>query len=219
MTINLAKNRKIVCLAANLEDLHKGAEATYLNDELSAEDSLEFLKTAFPQIQKISLIYSASEKVAKELPILDAAANRRNIKLQKLMVQTLPELYTIGGAIAADSEAVFILKDHLIVSGIQTVAQQAAKRGIPVMTSDEGSVSGGGAFAIGVKEAQIGKQGAQMIKQVLGGVAPRDIPPQPLKGPFPLFINRQACGQQNIDVKALAQKAEILGYPIEYTVR
>lgn len=218
MTLNLAKDRNIVCLAAD-STLILSAEktqATALDDELSVADSISFLHSAFPHLKKISLLYSSSEKVAKEIPHLIEAAHSQGIEVQKLMVQNLAELYTISQAIASDSEAIFVLKDHLIVSGIQTVVQQAEKRGIPVMASDEGSIISGGAFAIGVKEASIGKQGAQIVKNILNGTPPQNIPPQTIKGPFPLFVNRSAYVKQGIDLESFIESVQKIGIPIHY---
>jgi putative tryptophan/tyrosine transport system substrate-binding protein len=168
MTLNIAPEQKILCLAADSSILQKSkqAQATALSDELSATDSLSFLHEAFPNIKKITLLYSSSEKVAKEIPIICEAAYSLKIEVQQLMVQSMGELYTISQAIASDSQAIFVLKDHLIVSGIQTVVQQARLRQIPVMTSDEGSVLAGAGFALGVKEASIGQQGALIAKAI-----------------------------------------------------
>jgi len=208
MTLSLAKDCEVVCLAADIE-----GKATCLKDQLSAEEALNFLHAAFPDIKKITLLYSSSEKIAAEIPKTLLAAKANGIEVQKLMVQSHSELYTAANAIANDSQAIFVLKDHLIVSGIQTVVAHAEKLKIPVMTSDEGSIIGGGAFAIGVKEADIGRQGAQMIQKIFGGAKERAV--QTMQGPFPLFVNRQACLKQGVDLPALEKAAMRLGYPVE----
>ena len=213
MTLSLAPHQKILCLAADsaLLTSNRQVQATALTDELSAADSLSFLHKAFPKINKITLLYSASEKVAKEVPLVRKAARGLGIEVQPLMVQNMGELYTVSKAIASDSQAIFILKDHLIVSGIQTVVQQAQICQIPVMSSDEGSVIAGAAFAIGVKEASIGQQGALLAKAILEGESPKNIPPQMMEGPFPLFVNRAACERQGIDLEAFYEKIEAAG--------
>lgn len=218
MTLNLAKDRNVVCLAADSKLLahSKNFRATALDDELSVREALSFLQTTFPNTRKISLIYSTSEKIAKEIPQVVEVAHSHGIEVQKLMVQNLGELYTMSQAIACDADAIFILKDHLIVSGIQTLAKQAEKRGIPVMTSDEGSVISGGAFAIGVKESSIGTQGARLAEKILNGTPPQNIPPQSMKGPFPLFVNRSACTKQHVDLQQLIESAQKNGIPIHY---
>lgn len=215
MAVHLGQQQKIVCLAADASVVSGPAQATCLSDELSVHDSIHFLHAVFPHVKKITLVYSSSEKVAKEIPQVIGACKSECIEVQPLMVQALPELYTIGQVIASDSQAVFVLKDHLVVSGIQTLVQQAEKRGIFVMTSDEGSVIAGGSFAIGVKEKEIGRQGAHLIEAILKGEEPSHIAPRAIRGPFPLFINRKSCQKLGIELKPFLEKAQQLGYPIE----
>lgn len=216
MALNIAPTQKILCLAADssLLKAEKNFQATALSDEIKAVDSLSFLHMALPDIKKITLLYSASEKVSKEIPLVCQAAAEFGIQVQRLMVQNMAELYTVSKAIASDSQAIFILKDHLVVSGIQSIVQQAKLNKIPIMTSDEGSVLGGAAFAIGVKEASIGKQGALIAKAILNGKLPKDIPPQIITAPFPVFINQEACKSQGIDVEAFCKKAETAGFTL-----
>lgn len=217
MALQTVPERKILCLAADsslLEDKKKTLQATGLSDELSAAESLSFFHRAFPEVRKITLLYSASEKVAKEVPLACQAAQHLGIEVQKLMVQTMGELYIVSRSISPDSQAIFILKDHLIVSGIQTVVQQAQARQIPIMTSDEGSVLGGASFAIGVPEASIGERGAVLAKAILEGTPPESIPPQKMGAPFPLFINRAACEKMGVNTEALCEKARSEEMPV-----
>lgn len=218
MTLNLAKDHKIVCLAANpsIISSDKSRKATVLDDTFSTKDSLSFLHTVFPEIKKISLVYSSSEKVSQEVSLVEEAAKLYGIEVQKLMVHSMSELYTISGAISQDSKAIFILKDHLVVSAVATLAKQAEKRGIFIMTSDEGSIASGGAFAIGIKESSIGIQGAKMVKTILQGTLPQDIAPQTLNGPFFLFMNPTSCVKQGIDLSSFTNQVEKMGLCIEY---
>lgn len=221
MTLNTAKGHKIVCLAANpsLIPSQKDTQATLLDDTFSVKDSLSFLHTTFPHIKKISLVYSSSEKVADEIPLLEESAHLYGIEIQKLMVHSLPELYTISQAISSDSQAIFILKDHLIVSAMPTLAKQAKQKGIFIMTSDEGSICSGGAFAIGIKESSIGTQGALIAKTILQGTLPQDITPQTINGPFFLFINPTSCSEQGIDLPSFIEHVKSLNMSIEYIER
>ena len=91
MTLNLAKDRKVLCLAANQSVIPVGQniKATVLDDTFSAKDSLSFLHNLFPNIKKISLIYSSSEKIAEEISSVDEAAKLYGIQVQKLMVHSI----------------------------------------------------------------------------------------------------------------------------------
>ena len=138
MTLNIAQDREVICLAADLATLplNHDRNATVLDDNLSPAATLSLCKTIMPDMKKLTLVYSSSEKVAKEVPQIQQSARQNGIKVQSLMVQNLSELYTISRSIDSDSNAIFVLKDHLVVSGIQTLVKQAEKKGfllLPLM--------------------------------------------------------------------------------------
>ena len=125
------------------------------------------------------------------------------------MVQNVADLYTVSSRIESDAQAIFILKDNLVASGISTLVQQANERKIPLITSDEGSNKNGGAFAIGVIEADIGRQGAKMAAELLmqGSVNGDRI--QNLRRIL-VFINKEACKSQGVDVNNVVNAAALL---------
>ena len=97
-----------------------------------------------------------------------------------------------------NTQSFIILKDHLIVSGINILKQEAFKRRIPIIASDEGSVISGATIAIGVQEKQIGVE--VMAKKILQGIEPKDIPFGDMKD-LTLFINLKSLVKQDILIK------------------
>ena len=152
--------------------------------------------------------------ISRAKKFLDSISKDKNINVQKMMIKDLPELYSVSKMIDDDSELLFILKDHMVVSGIQTLAQAAKQRQIPVVTSDEGSVIEGGAFALGVQEQDIGRGGAKMALSVLDGQVPSDMPIQVMEA-LSIFYNPKACRAQGIDVARLQAVAKELGYRLQ----
>ncbi len=92
------------------------------------------------------------------------------------------------------------MKDHLIVSGINILKQEAFKRRIPIIASDEGSVISGATIAVGVQEKQIGVEAGLMAKKILQGIEPKDIPFGDMKD-LTLFINLKSFVKQDILTK------------------
>ncbi len=99
-----------------------------------------------------------------------------------------------------NTQSFIILKDHLIVSGINILKQEAFKRRIPIIASDEGSVISGATIAVGVQEKQIGVEAGLMAKKILQGTEPKDIPFGDMKD-LTLFINLQSLSKQDILTK------------------
>ncbi|WPY01183.1 ABC transporter substrate binding protein [Candidatus Trichorickettsia mobilis] len=192
MTMAHIKNKPIICVAADLKSLNN-PNVTGVNDEIPVT---EFL-TKLPPLHRIAVIYSASEKVTPEIELLKTFAEEEDIDLHLLMVQTLADLPLALKSAAADVQAFVILKDHLIVSGIKGIVQEANKRLIPVIAADEGSVKGGATIAVGVREKDIGIKSGAMAKTILAGGKPSKIPYQTIDD-LVLFINKNALLKQNV---------------------
>ncbi len=192
MAISQIKNKTIICTAANITPTI-GSKITGVNDEAVATSALSF----FPSIKKLAVIYSASEKIAPEVDELKEYATKHGLDLHLVMVQSLAELPIAIRNIPSDAEAIFVLKDSLIVSGINILIQEAVSRHIPVITCDEGSIVKGATMAIGVREKDIGIKSGLIAKEIIHGKDPSAIPYTNLKD-LSLFINPEAFVKQNI---------------------
>jgi putative ABC transport system substrate-binding protein len=218
MTASLARKQPIICLAARYKapesepQMSDGPLITGVLDDIGPQQPLELLCKVIPDLKKITLVHSSSEKIFPEIEALEKIAKQKDLKVQKLMIQALPDLYTINRLIDKDTQAIFILKDHLVVSGVKTLMQQASVLNIPIMATDEGSVSSGATFALGVKERTIGEQGAKMAIKVLSGHPIQTLPVETLEE-LSVFYNEKTCGELGLDIQALKLKAKQSGYP------
>ncbi len=218
LTVSMVHETPIVSLAANFAMDARSklgiTNVTGVIDEIGPEKPMQLLKSLKPNLKKITLIYSNSEKVFPEVEDAIAYGEKQGIKIQKLMIQALPELYTVSRLIDPDSEAIFILKDHLIVSGIQTLAKEAEKRGILIMAADEGSVQGGATLALGVSERSIGEQGGNLASRILSGESLAELPVQKIKD-LAIFYNQNAMETLGLDLKQLEVLGKDLGFSLE----
>ncbi|MCP4476305.1 MAG: hypothetical protein GY821_17455 [Gammaproteobacteria bacterium] len=217
MTINMVKHTPIVALAAVYSDKERLAQrprnTTNVSDEIIPAKQFAFMQQALPKIHKITLVHSSDPHAFSDAKEAEKAAKQYGLTIQNLMVQQLPDLYTIGKRVDKDSQAIFVLKDEMIVSGIRTLAHDAAQRHIPLIASDDGSVQKGAALAIGVEESQIGIDGAKLTLQVLNGKPVSQIPVK-MMDHYKLFINAQAAKRQGVNVVALKKAATSAGYPV-----
>lgn len=215
MCLQTFKEKPVVGLAANFnsEDQKKlsSQNATCILDELPLSQHLELMKYIIPNLQKITLIHSPSEKIYPELKNLKILSKKNNIEVQYLLAQQMSDLFTIATAIDFDSQAIFVLKDHLVVSTIAAIVQEAEKRHIPVITSDEGSILAGAAFALGISETDIGKQGARYALSILNGIPANEIPiinQDSLK----ILANEKRCLHQGVSIESLHKAAKALSF-------
>jgi putative ABC transport system substrate-binding protein len=177
----------------------------------------DFLKLSLPGLKKVTVIYSASEKISKQIEDLLKMANEHRIELQPLMIQGLVDLYSISKFIDPHSNAIFILKDNTVASGVPTLAKTAQDLKIPLFTCDEGSVNSGAAAGIGNKEKDIGIKGGEIAGKILvHKKAPSAIPFEPLQK-FVVFLNLDAAQRQGLNVSDLKKAAQEKSYLIELT--
>ncbi|NRA74071.1 MAG: hypothetical protein HRU36_04965 [Rickettsiales bacterium] len=185
----------------------KNKNVTALQDEIEANYSLSFIKRLFPNIKKISIIHSNIPKIQKEVAEFGKLCNKSNIKVQRLLVPTLMDLYSVSKSIDRDSDIIFILKDNIIASGIQTLNKQASKLNIPIVTSDEGTVKQGSDVSLGVVEKNIGIEGARIATKILEGHDIGNMPIQYMKE-LTVFYNSKS----SLDIKLVSKTAKELGY-------
>ncbi|HJD66130.1 MAG TPA: ABC transporter substrate-binding protein [Rickettsia endosymbiont of Bembidion nr. Transversale] len=188
-------NKPIVCAAAKIDNKNLPL-VTGVNDEIKITDIIN--KLSF--LQNITLIYSSSEKVISEVEEMESYAKKNNISLNLKMVQNLNDLPVAVKNAPENTQCFVILKDHLIVSGINILKQEAFKRNIPIIASDEGSVISGASIAVGVQEKDIGFKAGNQAKQILESIAPKDIPFQNMDE-LTLFVNLKSFIKQKILTK------------------
>ncbi|MSP53550.1 MAG: hypothetical protein EXR81_04795 [Gammaproteobacteria bacterium] len=217
MAMSVNQSQSIVALAAEIKEADrakmKKQNMTNVLDEVSVTKQLEFIHAAMPQLHHLTLVYSTDDSIFPQAKEAAIAGKKMGISIQPIMMQEMPDLYALSKHIDKNSQAIFILKDGKIVAGISILIQQAQKRGIPVIASDDGSVASGAAFAVGLSETQIGVDGASLAVQVLNGTAPKNIPIKIMSN-YSLFINLPAAKKQHLDVAALETAAKKFGYPV-----
>lgn len=205
MMLKSIRNKPVVCLDVT-EDFSKTIKNATGLLEAKVKPSFDFLLKFKPEIKSFTVIYSTLEKIHGQVAELKHLAQEKGIKVQAIMVQNISDLYTIGRQINAESEAILILKDHVVVSGVASLAKTAAKMKIPLIASDDGSVKGGAAFALGNSEKQIGFEGGKIAVKLLSGIKPEQIKMKPVANQS-LFIKSSACKKQGVSLKALTLAA------------
>ena len=212
-------NKKVydAALQWNLNIIKNLIEREALNpevdDEIDKRLIVDFIQQVYPELKNLAIVHSSSDKVFSEVAEVVKACKPRNIVLRRFMVQNLADLYGISKALPADTQAIFILKDNLVASGVDTLVQEASKRKIPVITSDDGTVKQGAAFAIGVHERDIGSKGAKIAARILQGAHPSQIASVKLTKPT-IFVNSKIVNDVG-DFRKLKLAAKKPHYPLE----
>ncbi len=187
---------------------------TGVNDEISVDKPYQLMQLIKPNMKKLSVLYTPQDKNFDELKKLKTYTSHDHIDVHQTLIPNLTELYANVKSVPKDSDFMFIFKDNLIASGITVLINEAKLDKIPLMTSDEGTVSKGACFALAVKEKQIGEQSAELASKILNlNTPPSDLPFESIKK-LSVFRNKKACDLQGLKPNLVSQSAKKLTYTV-----
>lgn len=219
MTSAYIHEQPIVAVAANITEVerstNKNCRTAIVHDEIKPQQLIDFIHRIYPEAKHFTLIHSASDKIFPDVDATVKAGREYHLTIKPLMVSSLSELYNITTVIPENTQGVIVLKDSLIISGINTLQIMANKRQIPLITSDQGSVQEGAAFALGVHERDIGVEAAKLAAAILAGKAPCDLPITEMTT-LTVFINKRSLTAENQALAPIQQAAHQAGYSVEF---
>lgn len=172
---------------------------------------LDLLKALKPELKKIGIVYNTSEANSlvqnKEV---EEKAKERGIEVVLQGVTSLSELPQATSLLLADTDAIYVTTDNLVVSGIQVVNEEAKKLAKPVVTSEKSSVDQGALFTIGLDYYELGKRTGEMAIEILAGSKkPSDIPFETTNSTN-LYLNENTAKELGIDLSNPLLKDAIL---------
>ena len=189
LTMNLVKNKTIVCLDVSKDLIPNQNNVTGVY-ELEPSRDVKILKDLIPKLNELVIFHSADDKVFRQVKEVTQEAQKFEIRTSPVFISSLTDLYVLRNHISKDCQAIFILKDHLLASGIAAIVNIAEEHEIPLVTSDNGSVQDGALLGIGNREEDIGKEAALILKEIQKGKAPSDIKMRSVDK-ITLFLNKK----------------------------
>lgn len=216
MALSLHAETPIVALAAKItKEEAKDNNIFVIQEEISTKTHVEFLQELVSP-QHITLVISNAEKAFQEAEELTKALKSSGVKVDNVVVANLSELHSAVQNIQPTTDAIVILKDHLIVSAVETIAQKAYELQVPIVASDEGSVQKGATIALGVKERSIGEAGGEILHKVLEHTFTEEDLFTDVSVSASLFVNNKALTQSKLDVAKIAEVARKMNLVTNY---
>ena len=171
------------------------------------------LKEAFPKITQITALWNPERP--DNVPEVDAmknAAEQLGLKFQSDQVRTRDELSIKLDAIGWDgTQSILDANDPLIGSEARTIAEQAARLKLPVLSGDRSYVDAGGLMSYGPSYRDLHRRAAEYVDKILKGAKAGDLPvEQPTN--FELVINRKAANALGITLpySVMIQASEVI---------
>ncbi|MDA8561832.1 hypothetical protein N9L02_01815, partial [Gammaproteobacteria bacterium] len=155
MARTIIHNKPILGLAAKIDNKNiKKGNLALVHDEIPPENLIKFINKSLPNLKHITLIHSSADKVFPDVKKAINYAKNLGVTINPIMAQTLPDLTSVARSISNKTQAIIVLKDNLIVSGIGVLAKAAKTKNIPLLTLDQGSVENGAGIALAVHEKE-----------------------------------------------------------------
>ncbi len=160
---------------------------------------LEMLKEAIPGISRVGILWNPDSGTVDYAEAEKAAASL-GLQLQSLEARS-PKDFAIAFRTAAKkrSQAIFPLRNPIIVNERKHIAEFAIERRLPVMYDDREFVEVGGLMSYGTNLADLYHRAATYVDKILKGRKPADLPvEQPTK--FEFIINLKAAKQIGLTI-------------------
>ncbi len=152
-----------------------GANLTGTSDYLDTNAIMELIKAVKPDVKKIGLLYDPGED-SSTTPIAHAKEylTQNNIAYVERTGTTTDEVMLAAQALVADGvDAVFTPTDNTIMTAELSIYETFIDAGIPHYTGADSFALNGAFMGYGVDYANLGKETASMIAQILlDGVDP-----------------------------------------------
>ena len=190
----------ILFTAVNMNEDFVGNNVTGVKEILKLDEEINALISLKPNLSKLLLVYNPAEPgLKKDHEEISNILKDKNISLQVVEVFQTNEIKSKVYPFMDGMDALIILKDNTVVSGVEILSKLCNEKQIPLMASDLDSPDRGAAFGFGVYEYDFGVEAALKAIQILEkGINPKEIPITPVSN-FKLSINREAAAKQGLE--------------------
>lgn len=145
-----------------------GGNVTGTSDKAPVEAQLKMFKEIDPSIKTIGVIYNTSEANSEiQLEEVKALAPKEGLEVVAVGVTTVSEMPQALDSLLADVDALYALSDNLVASSVELVTQKLIENNMISVCAEESQVGGGILVTNGLSYYELGKQTAQMAKEIL----------------------------------------------------
>ncbi len=183
------------------DELKPGGRLTGLTSGgLLTAKGMEWFLTVAPTVKRVHIYYLAGDLTApSQFPLLQTAADKLKVELVLHEVKSPDESIAALSTLTKGVDGV--LRIPLFnFSPAQTTAyyKEAMQRGIPVGTTQAGSVVSGNLTGFTLSNEEIAKQSAQLVQQIIRGADPATLPVQPVQ--FKLDVNLAVANELGLTI-------------------
>lgn len=186
-------------LVSNLK--HPGGNITGTSDEVQVDQILDLARTIDPDIHTVGFLYNASEtNSVSNLKKAKKYCKENHLNLVEGTGKDITELETSAAVLCQKVDVLLSPNDNTVASAMESLSKTAIDAGIPYYTGADSMVKDGGLATVGIDYAQLGRETADMVDQVLKGKKAGDIPVKVYKKDLFIYVNKKTLEALHIQL-------------------
>lgn len=131
-------------------------------------EQLQMFKQIDPTIKTIGIIYNTSESNSEiQIDEVKALAPEEGLEVVTVGVSNVNELPQALDSILGKVDALYNISDNLVASSVELVTSKLIEKNMISVSAEESQVSGGILITNGLSYYELGKQTAEMAKEIL----------------------------------------------------
>ncbi len=166
-------------LAELIDSMEKpGGNITGTSDASPMDRQLQLFKDLDDTIQKVGILYNTSEPNSDvQVEMAQALASDLGIEIVPVGITNINEIPQAVDSIIKKVDGIYTITDNTVASAINVVAEKALEHKLVTIAAEDSHLLGGILMTDGISYYELGKQSAQMAKEILvDGKSPADVP-------------------------------------------
>ena len=150
---------------------------TGTSDAIPVDQMFELCKELTPDVKTFGFLYTASE-VNSQSVIAEAKtlAADYGFEFVESTITNSSELQQAAEILASKVDAIYTPIDNGIASAMPVLSEVGKTAGIPLYVGADSMVADGGYATVGINYEDLGTKTAEMVADILGGKAIKDVP-------------------------------------------
>lgn len=141
------------------------------------KETVEMIKTMYPEIKKVGTIYNSSEtNSVTAVNSAKALFRLENIELLERPVSNSNDIYDAARSLFGKKvDLIWITGDNTVIQNIDTIAKMCDKARIPLVVNDNEQLYHGALAGCGISFYKAGYESGKILARVLKGESPENI--------------------------------------------
>jgi ABC-type uncharacterized transport system substrate-binding protein len=178
----------------------------------TSDKRLELLKTAFPTVRKVALVWKKGSSGPLYAESVARAASSLNIQVESFVVDGVDDMARgFNAAAASGADGLMTFPDGVFFNHREEIVRLVVASKLPAIYPEREYVEAGGLMSYGTVAAENFRNAARYVDRILKGEKPGDLPIQaPTK--FELVVNLKTAKALNLTIPPtlLARADEVI---------